>query len=96
MKACPKFTRPLFALGALAFGLGVWPTIYSPLGEDTAGNPMRENRFTGAEEVQPLSTGEWIDADEYREITAKAAEALKKKGGADLIATLEAGQTSFR
>src|SRR6188768_3646010 len=50
MSVTSRKTRPFLLAGTLAFAACVWPTLYSPLGVDRAGNPMRENRFTGAEE----------------------------------------------
>lgn len=62
--------RPYLMIAVLAaFAAGIWPTVYCPLGEDRAGNPMRENRLTGAEEIKPLGSSEWIDAAQYRELT---------------------------
>jgi hypothetical protein len=70
MRLTFKKARPrlLFA-GLIAFSAGIWPTLYCPLGEDKAGNPMRENRITGAEEIKPVGSSEWMDAAEYRQLT---------------------------
>jgi hypothetical protein len=58
-------TRPYLLAGSLAFAACIWPTLYSPLGVDRSGNPMRENRITGVEEVKPAGYKEWIDAAQY-------------------------------
>jgi hypothetical protein len=75
MNANLKKTRLLTIPAFIAFAAGIWPTVYSPLGEDRAGNPMRENRFTGTEEIKPLGSEAWIDAVTYREQTRAARHA---------------------
>ena len=74
MSLTSRKARPVLFAGALAFVAGVWPTLYSPLGEDRMGNPMRENRFTGAEEIKPAGTSEWIDAAKYLEVARVSRE----------------------
>jgi hypothetical protein len=66
--------RPAVIAGIIAFAASVWPTVYSPLGIDKAGNPMRENRFTGAEEIKPAGSNEWVDAAKYLELTRTEKE----------------------
>lgn len=72
MSLTSRNARPAFFAGAVAFAVGIWPTLYSPLGVDKAGNPMRENRLTGAEEVRPAGSSEWVDAAKYLELTRTA------------------------
>jgi hypothetical protein len=68
MSFTSRKARPFLIGGMMAFGACIWPTLYSPLGEDTAGNPMRENRITGVEEIKPLGSSEWMDAAKFREL----------------------------